>query len=385
MSPRWSLLLIAVFPLMASLAAEAALPAETKLDPNLPYQAERLNPVTYDVELSAIVTPPYKAKLLRVWMPIPPSDAAQEVSGATLSSYPIDVKPQVGIEPVYGNKFAYFEFKNPEGAQIIKHTFKVKTWELHWHIDPTKVQAVRDWPKGFEPYLRSDQSVLVDVRFKKLALEIVPSSKGPADDVAAVMNWVNGTMTYDHVRASLQASAEFALTNQRGHCSDYHGLCASVGRALGNPARVTYGINPFPKNSPSHCKLEVFLPGHGWVSYDVSETQRLVADIKKSDKLDGAQKEELARAANARLVRGFRDNTWFLQTRGTDYELVPPASRRASVVRTIYAEADGVPLADPDPANPEKREFSWMTVHKYTADRQVKYPFKDWSDLLQRP
>ena len=29
---------------------------------------------------------------------------------------------------------------------------------------------------------------------------------------------------------------------------------------------MTYGINPFPKNSPSHCKLEAYLPPYGWVS-----------------------------------------------------------------------------------------------------------------------
>ena len=46
-----------------------------------------------------------------------------------------------------------------------------------------------------------------------------------------------------------------ALETHRGHCSDYHGFCAAMGRAMGYPTRVTYGINTFPKNSPSHCKL----------------------------------------------------------------------------------------------------------------------------------
>jgi hypothetical protein len=70
-----------------------------------------------------------------------------------------------------------------------------------------------------------------------------------------------------------------------------------------------------------------------------------------------------------------------LQTRGTDYELAPPASQRVPLVRTAYAEADGKALADPDPANPAVREFAWMTVHRYRADRTVSYPFSDWSSL----
>lgn len=86
-------------------------------------------------------------------------------------------------------------------------------------------------------------------------------------------------------------------------------------------------------------------------------------------------------AAKDRLLHGFRDNTWFLQTRGTGYQLAPPASQRVSVVRTIYAEADGVPLPEPDPANVNQREYAWMTIHKYVPDHPVTYPFKEFASL----
>jgi hypothetical protein len=36
----------------------------------------------------------------------------------------------------------------------------------------------------------------------------------------------------------------------------------------------------------------------------------------------------------------------------------------------------------PDPADPTKREFAWMTAHRYVADRKVPYPFADWATLL---
>jgi transglutaminase-like putative cysteine protease len=203
-------------------------------------------------------------------------------------------------------------------------------------------------------------------------------------DLAAVMSWVNQHMTYDHAAGSLRADAVHALTDRKGHCSDYHGLCAAVGRALGYPTRITYGINPFPKSSPSHCKLETYLPPYGWVSFDVAETQRLLAAIQKDDRLDAERKAELTRLASERLRRGFRDNPWFLQTVGSDYDLEPPASRKVPLVRTIYAEADGVPLPDPDPADAGKREFAWMTLHRYTPDRAVSYPFRDYQSLQPR-
>ena len=106
----------------------------------------------------------------------------------------------------------------------------------------------------------------------------------------------------------------------------------------------------------------------------MSETQNLINAIKKDAKLDDAKKADLIRAATARLRHGFRDNTWFMQTKGTDYDLAPPAARRVAVVRTIYAEADGVALPDPDPANPKATGFAWMTLHKYTPDRDCPVP-----------
>ena len=57
---------------------------------------------------------------------------------------------------------------------------------------------------------------------------------------------------------------------------------------------------------------------------------------------------------------------------------------RLPVVRTLYAEADGIALPEPDPANPNQRAFAWMTAHRYTPDRPVTYPFKDWKSLQKK-
>ncbi len=367
----------AAFPLRA---------AEPKLDPLLPYQAEKSRPVVYDVDYSIVVTAPYKTKLLQVWLPLPQSDGGQEVASKSLTSYPAEVKPQIASEPVYGNKFAHFEFRDPQGAQILRHQFRVKTWELRWNLNAEGIVAVQKWPQSFDAYRRGEsQAVVVDDRFRALLTQIVPNRTGPLADLSSVMMWVGENFAYDHHDASLKADSTHGLDKRRGHCSDYHGFCAAMGRALGHPTRVTYGLNTFPKNSPSHCKLEAYLPPYGWVSFDVSETQKLMATIKKDSQLDEAKKKELIAAATKRLTSGFRDNTWFCMTRGTDYDLAPKASRRVPVVRTAYIEADGVPLADPDPADPQAREFAWMTAMKVTPDREVKYPFTDTSSLAPSP
>ena len=169
------------------------------------------------------------------------------------------------------------------------------------------------------------------------------------------MDWVDANLKYDHVNASLRADAEHAFGKLCGHCSDYHGLCATMGRTLGYPTRVTYGLSLFPKNSPSHCKLEAFLPPHGWVSFDVSETQRMVQAIGADKKLSDADKQRLTAAARQRLQAGLPREQLAAGDQG--HELRPGAQgveHPVRVVRTIYAEADGQPLPDPDPANDEE-------------------------------
>ena len=381
MATRWLCCALALVGIVAPARAQEGV----KLDPDLPYQGVKSEPVTYQVELSAVVTPPYKAKVLKVWMPIPPSDSAQEVSDSSFTTYPMKVEPKIGTEPLFGNRFAYFEFHEPQGAQMVRHQFTVKTWQIDWKIDPAQVTQVKSWPEGFQKYLRSEPLIPTDERFSKLARTIVPEPVNSAQDLAGIMRWIHKTMKYSHEECSLQASAVYALEKQIGHCSDYHGLCNSLGRSLGYPTRMAYGINPLPKNSPSHCKLEAYLPPHGWVAFDVSETQQMIAKIKKDGKLTEERKEALATAALKRLDQGFRDNTWFLQTRGSDYDLAPPAKRKVAVVRTIYAEADGVAYPEPDPANPKQSAFSWMTMHRYTPDRPVTNPFHDWRSLDRAP
>jgi transglutaminase-like putative cysteine protease len=372
--------LLAVLTHLLSASPQAADPV-LKLDPALPYQAEKSNPITYEFEYSITVTAPAQTKKLQVWIPQPKTDAGQVVDLGPISTFPVVAKPTLATEPVFGNQFAYLEIDQPEGALVIRQPFKVTVWELRWNLDPARVERVEKWPAGFAPYLRSDRAVVVNDRFGQLAREIVGKPRGPADDLAQVMAWLDQNMTYDSARSTLKASSEYALDKRVGNCSEYHGLCAAFGRSLGLPTRMTYGLNTFPKSSPSHCKLEAFLPPYGWVVFDVSETQKLIRSIQQAKDLSAERKQTLVQAALTRLRQGFRDNTWFVHTRGTDYELAPKASQRVSVVRTIYAEADGKPLPDPDPSNPANREFAWMTAIAIKADKPVSYPYKGWSSL----
>src|SRR5262249_20693461 len=158
---------------------------------------KKSNPVRYAVSCSAVVTPPAHTKVLKIWMPLPQSDFGQQVEEGELTAFPMQVQPKLGREPLFGNQFAYFEFDHPEGAQMVRHTFTITLWELRWDLEPEKVLAVPKWPQGFDRYLRSEQAVVVDDRFRAAARAIVPRRQGEADDLAAVMDWIHGHLTYD--------------------------------------------------------------------------------------------------------------------------------------------------------------------------------------------
>lgn len=356
--------------MISTLLVLAALAAPPPLDPAAPYTAARSNPVKVDVAFDVVFTPPYKAKEVGVWLPVPPDGPGQDVSG-----YSVEPAAAIGADPLHGNRLAHVAFTKPVGAQMIRQRYTAVAYELRWNVHPARVTRPDAWPAAFAPYLRSEASVVVDDEIRSLARDIAGNEPNPALAARAVMTWVIENMEYDHATCSLRASSKFAVENRCGHCSDYHGLTTALLRALGVPARVTYGINLFQKNSPSHCKCELFLPPYGWVSFDVSETQKLVDGIASDATIAADEKARLREKALDRLFAGFRDNTWLLLSRGTDFPLVPASRTPAPIVRTAFIEADGEALPDPDPGNANERPFAWMTLTRFDADRKVPYPF----------
>src|SRR5436305_12293234 len=103
----------------------AAFAAEEKpaLDPGQAYSPRKSDPVTYEIDFAAVVTAPYHTKVLKVWMPLPPTDAVQEVEEGPVSTFPMKVTTRIGTEKKYGKRFAYFDFDHMVGETIILRRF----------------------------------------------------------------------------------------------------------------------------------------------------------------------------------------------------------------------------------------------------------------------
>ena len=360
----------------------AAIAARTKtgvLSPHAASQSDNSRTATYKVDFHVAVAAPAGTKVMKVWLPLPVSDLAQRISNRTLVTLPRQVTPQIETESIHGNTFAYFEFHQPSGAQLIQHRFDAAIDQQNWGVDYATVERPENWPSSFDVYQRPDPRTKEGGLLREVLNEI-NQSETDVDRLINAIEWVDQHLTYDHKLASLSANPMHALTHRRGHCSDYHGLCSTLARKVGYPSRVLYGLQMFDKGSPSHCKLEVYLPPYGWVPYDLSETQKLALKVAADETKTKQQQSSTARTIKDRTMKGFRENTWLKVTGGVNYRLAPPAANPTTIIRTIYAEADGIALPEPDPSNPKHSTFSWMTIHRVDEVGDASRGFSDVED-----
>ncbi len=118
-------------------------------------------------------------------------------------------------------------------------------------------------------------------RVHTLASEIGKDAETPYDTVLTVQNYLlqNYEYSLDVPRTSgLMPVEDFLFVNQAGHCEFYATSMALLLRILNIPTRVVNGFaqgrwneygNFFTvRQSDAHSWVEVFFPGHGWLTFD---------------------------------------------------------------------------------------------------------------------
>ena len=98
-------------------------------------------------------------------------------------------------------------------------------WLIH-----DKVERVEKWPATFDKFQRAERGILIDDRVKRLADDLAGTS-GPAGDLAAIMDWVQANLTYDHSATSLVATAHVMGTRVATRSSALRAETGSPGRS----------------------------------------------------------------------------------------------------------------------------------------------------------
>jgi len=298
---------------------------------------------------------PAGAQSISVWIPIPQSNAHQDISDVKFvvksGAEVVDAQPEVATEPVLNNKMAFWKAEAAKAVDAsVTMTFKCTRKEVA-AVDISKGRELNDEEKkDLAKWLAANRLVLVGGTFDAVAEAAIKTAKKPDEIAKAAYDYTVATMKYDKPADKKgwgQGSTQWACDARFGNCTDFHAMFMSLGRTKGVPVKFEMGFpipvkdaaKPETTNGPVagyHCWAKFYLGGVGWVPVDASEAQR---------------HEKLRDYYFGNLTA---DRVQF--TNGRDVTLVPKqASEPLNYFIYPYAEADGKPFA-------VERAFSFKDV-----------------------
>jgi transglutaminase-like putative cysteine protease len=282
--------------------------------------------------LTRIPELPADAKVSRIWIPLPQSDAYQTVSELKVES-PFTYSRHRDSE--YGNEYAYLEVpatKVAEPAEV-RVTFQVTRKEHRVTLGANSTAADKRAEAGeLQRFLQPDRRVPLKGTIAELSAEQTRGIQDPLAKGRAIYDYVIATMRYDKSGTGWgNGDAIWACTAKRGNCTDFHSLFIGMMRAAGIPARFEIGF-PLPADQHAgtipgyHCWAQFYVEPYGWIPVDASEAWK---HPEKKNYFFGAHDD---------------DRVQF--TVGRDIRLDPPQQGEPlNYFIYPYAEVDGKPLA----------------------------------------
>ncbi|MBI4606246.1 MAG: transglutaminase domain-containing protein [Planctomycetes bacterium] len=228
-------------------------------------------------EYAATVTGvPPGAKTVRVWIPLPESDACQTVTGLELRS---PVPHRETREALYGNRIAYLEVQGPAPAEIpVKVSFDVERHEA------LEVRCATGGQLEAR-LLQGDRLAPVEGEAAARAAQVARSGEVAGARARAIYERVLDDVSYDKSGQGWgRGDLRYVCEAGKGNCSDFHALFIGMARAQRIPAFFEIGF-PLPRDQREgtiggyHCWAWYRDEGGAWRPVDASE-----ADVDPSRK-----------------------------------------------------------------------------------------------------
>jgi hypothetical protein len=299
-------------------------------DPDKP--AARSFQFTYEAKVTGLA----EGTKARIWLPVPPESAAQDVK---VEKEELPAKARLGQEATYGNRILYLEAAaGKDGTIPLGVVYKVTRRE--------KQVSTEMVPVAVERLLQADTNVPVGGK----CLKLLEGKKVPDDPMQAsrlFYDVVFGHMKYDKTGTGWgRGDAEWACDSGRGNCSDFHSLFTALSRAHKIPTLFEIGFALPAKRGEGdvagyHCWAQFYIQDKGWVPVDISEASK-----------EPEMKEYYFGHLTADRV---------LFSRGRDLELVPKqAGGPLNFFVYPYVEIDGKVL----PQEHITKKFTYRDVEK---------------------
>ena len=277
---------------------------------------------TFLFHYAAMIEHLNRGQMAQIWLPIPSSDAQQEVE---IVSRDLPAEPKIGVEGVYGNRLAYLETRaKPDGTIRLEVVYRVTRRET---VESPHGTSERAGSK----FLASN--ALVPINGKPMTL--LANKVLPQDQMAlarALYDVVFDHMEYRKDKPGWgRGDAAWACDSGFGNCTDFHSLFISLARSNRIPSSFEIGFS-IPQRrgtgeiSGYHCWAKFEPAGHGWVPVDISEA-----------KLNPQKRE---------FYFGHLDENRVAFSRGRDLVLVPrQAGPPVNFLVYPYVEVNGQPCA----------------------------------------
>ncbi len=226
---------------------------------------------------------PAEARDVNLWMPLPSSDTAQQISNLEIESpWPHEITR----ERAFGSRMLHVAVTEGVGDAA---PFDV---EARYHVTRSRVGAQRDWLTDLDAkkYLTLTPTVRMTDEIEQFAARVVGRATDPYDIARRVSDGIQELLFYDKtIPGCGTGDTAWIMKHRRGKCDDYHALYMAIMVSRGVPIRWHQGF-PLPLPEPgasasagqlegdctgAHCWVSFYAPDHGWVPVDVSEADKL--------------------------------------------------------------------------------------------------------------
>ena len=152
------------------------------------HDLSRLASVNFDLTYSTeIMNLPSDTEELKIWMPLPPTDDAQEIRNLKITCpHKYEIRP----EPVYGNRTLFVSIKGRPDPFTVAANYQVERRRIG------AVEAARA-PEWDRKYLKLTDRVRVTSEVEAFTRQAVGEAKQPVEKARAAFDAILGHLTYD--------------------------------------------------------------------------------------------------------------------------------------------------------------------------------------------
>ena len=236
---------------------------------------------SFEIQYQAVIENLPVGKTVQVWIPVPHDDPHQKIRNLQISGN-FSGEIELHTESVYGNRMAYYE-----GTVLAPSiTFTIE-YQVDRYLYQTNFEAIDDSGEvagtDFDIYLKPSALCFVNDTIRLGVKEIVANRTTTLEKARGFYDHVLTRMSYDKNHQGWgRGSTEHACSVGKGNCTDFHTYFNSLCLAAGIHSRFQIGVwgryetvsGTRYKTGDYHCWAEFYVPGHGWVTVDISEADR---------------------------------------------------------------------------------------------------------------